>query len=95
MEFLPRASAILSYLTGNPAGGACIVLRARRHTGRPDDHRVHYNPYLHTAKAYQPLVEALTVSPVDIPLLKIPVGELTESPKICSRVTMNQKVSND
>jgi ADP-heptose:LPS heptosyltransferase len=33
-------------------------------------HRVHYNPYLHTAKAYALLVEALDADPGDIPLVK-------------------------
>jgi ADP-heptose:LPS heptosyltransferase len=79
MEFYARASAILSFMTG-----------ARRRVGlhrftdegpyRGDlmTHRVHYNPYLHTAKAYHLLVDALMADPEEIPLLKVDVNQITE-----------------
>jgi len=80
MEFFARASAILSYLTGATRRvGLHRFTSEAPYRGDLMTHRVHYNPYLHTAKAYHLLVEALKVSPVDIPLLKIPVDELTET----------------
>jgi ADP-heptose:LPS heptosyltransferase len=75
MEFLSRASAILAYLMG-----------ARRRVGlhrfneeapyRGDllTHRLLYNPFVHTARAYSLLVDALDADPGDAPLVKIPVG---------------------
>ena len=80
MEFFARASAILSYLTGATRRvGLHRFTSEAPYRGDLMTHRVHYNPYLHTAKAYHLLVEALKVSPADIPLLKIPVDELTET----------------
>jgi ADP-heptose:LPS heptosyltransferase len=79
MEFFARASAILGFMTG----ARCRV-GLHRFTGegpyRGDlmTHRVHYNPYLHTAKAYRLLVEALTADPEDIPLLKMDVRLVNE-----------------
>jgi ADP-heptose:LPS heptosyltransferase len=80
MEFFARASAILSYLTG-----AVRRVGLHRFTGeapyRGDlmTHRVHYNPYLHTAKAYHLLVAALDAAPEDLPLLKLPVEGFEET----------------
>lgn len=71
MEFFARASAILAFLTG---AGRRVGLH--RFTGegpyRGDlmTHRIQYNPYLHTAKAYHLLVAALDAESLDIPLLK-------------------------
>lgn len=77
MEFLSRAPAILAYLS-----------RARRRVGlhrfreegpyRGDlmTHRIGYNPFVHTARAYSLLVDALAADPDDIPLPKIPVGRV-------------------
>lgn len=79
MEFFARASAILGFMTG-----ARRRVGLHRFTGegpyRGDlmTHRVQYNPYLHTAKAYHLLVEALTVDPEDIPLIKLDVNMVTE-----------------
>ena len=45
-------------------------------------HRIQYNPYIHTSKAYLLLVEALTMDKNEVPLLKVPVDEIvTETPK--------------
>ncbi|MDD5169319.1 MAG: glycosyltransferase family 9 protein [Syntrophales bacterium] len=79
MEFFARASAILAFLTG---AGRRVGLH--RFTGegpyRGDlmTHRVHYNPYVHTAKAYHLLVEALMANPDDVPLLKVSVNRMSE-----------------
>ena len=79
MEFFARASAILAFMTG-----AKRRVGLHRFTGegpyRGDlmTHRVHYNPYLHTAKAYRMLVEALAADPDDLPLLKTDVTKTEE-----------------
>ena len=85
MEFFARASAILAFMTG-----ASRRVGLHRFTGegpyRGDlmTHRVHYNPYLHTAKAYHLLVEALTADPDDIPLIKIPQVQVSEEAPVFS-----------
>lgn len=79
MEFFARGSAILTYLCGSR-------LRVGLHgfdTGGPYrgdlmTHRVFYNPYLHTANAYEVLVRALEQEPFDIPMLKAPVNSWRE-----------------
>lgn len=79
MEFFARASAILAFMSG-----ARRRVGLHRFTGegpyRGDllTHRVHYNPYLHTAKAYHLLVEALTADPNDLPLIKEPIHNVEE-----------------
>jgi ADP-heptose:LPS heptosyltransferase len=83
MEFFARASAILAFLTG-----ARRRVGLHRFTGegpyRGDlmTHRVHYNPYLHTAKAYHYMVEALTADPEDMPLVKMNVNLIAEEAPI-------------
>lgn len=79
MEFFARASAILSYLTGATRRvGLHRFTSEAPYRGDLMTHRVHYNPYLHTAKAYHLLVEALTTSPADLPLVKLPAGGFEE-----------------
>ena len=79
MEFFARASAILAFMSG-----ARRRVGLHRFTGegpyRGDllTHRIHYNPYLHTAKAYHLLVEALAADPADLPLLKEPIDKVEE-----------------
>jgi len=79
MEFFARASAILSFLTGaRRRVGLHRFTSEAPYRGDLLTHRVQYNPYLHTAKFYHLLVEALTVDPEDLPLLKIDIGESNE-----------------
>jgi len=71
MEFFARASAILSFLTG--AGKRVGLHRYTAEAPYRGDlftHRVQYNPYLHTAAAYEALVAALAAGAEDEPLLK-------------------------
>ena len=79
MEFFARAPAILAFLTG--AGCRVGLHRFTSEAPYRGDlltHRVHYNPYLHTAKAYRLLVESINADPSDIPLLKIGADETKE-----------------
>ena len=80
MEFFARASAILSYMTGAARRvGLHRFTSEAPYRGDLMTHRVHYNPYLHTSKAYHLLVAALDAAPEDVPLVKLPVGEFEES----------------
>jgi len=80
MEFYSRASAVISYLLG-------ATLRVGLHRfnseapyrGNLMTHRLHYNPYLHTAEAYLLSVKALEMAPEDVPLAKYPKDELMVS----------------
>jgi ADP-heptose:LPS heptosyltransferase len=79
MEFFARASAILSYLTGAVRRvGLHRFTSEAPYRGDLMTHCVHYNPYLHTAKAYHLLVAALDASPEDLPLVKLPVAGFEE-----------------
>lgn len=80
MEFYSRASAILSYFVGAP----CRVGLHRFNSEAPYrgdlmTHRVQYNPYLHTAKAYLMSVKVLEMNPEDLPLPKYAVDDLSVS----------------
>jgi ADP-heptose:LPS heptosyltransferase len=80
MEFFARASAILSYLTGAARrSGLHRFTSEAPYRGDLMTHRVHYNPYLHTAKAYHLLVAALDAAPEDLPLVKLPVDGFEET----------------
>ncbi len=80
MEFFARASAILSYLTGaSRRVGLHRFTSEVPYRGDLMTHRVHYNPYLHTAKAYHLLAVALDASPEDLPLVKLPVDGFEET----------------
>jgi ADP-heptose:LPS heptosyltransferase len=80
MEFFARASAILSYLTGAARRvGLHRFTSEAPYRGDLMTHRVHYNPYLHTAKAYHLLVAALDEAPEDLPLVKLPVDGFKET----------------
>ena len=80
MEFFARASAILSFLTGaRRRVGLHRFTSEAPYRGDLLTHRVQYNPYLHTAKFYHLLVEALTVNPEDLPLLKLDIGAFNET----------------
>jgi ADP-heptose:LPS heptosyltransferase len=80
MEFFARASAILSYLTGAARRvGLHRFTSEAPYRGDLMTHRVHYNPYLHTARAYHLLVAALDATPQDLPLVKLPVDGFVET----------------
>lgn len=80
MEFFARASAILSYLSGAARRvGLHRFTSEAPYRGDLMTHRVHYNPYLHTAKAYHLLVAALDEAPEDLPLVKTPVKGFKET----------------
>lgn len=73
MEFMARAPAILAYLTGATwRVGLHRFTAEGPYRGDLMTHRVQYNPYLHTSRAYSLLVEALGENPDDLPLVKIP-----------------------
>lgn len=75
LEFLSRASAILTYLTGaRQRVGLHRFNEEAPYRGDLMTHRVMYNPLVHTARAYSLLVDALDADPDDAPLVKIPVG---------------------
>ena len=82
LEFYARASAVIAYLMG-----AARRVGLHRFTGeapyRGDlmTRRVQYNPYIHTAAAYQVLVEALTRDPDELPLAKVPVPPVPAPPR--------------
>jgi len=79
MEFFARASAILSYLTGaRRRVGLHRFSSEAPYRGDLMTHRVHYNPYLHTAKAYRLLLESLNAPPEDLPLVKLPADGVRE-----------------
>jgi len=74
MEFFARGSAILTYLCGSRRRvGLHGFETGGPYRGDLMTHRVFYNPYLHTADAYEVLVRALEQEPFDIPMLKAPV----------------------
>jgi ADP-heptose:LPS heptosyltransferase len=78
MEFFARATAILAYLTRAPRRvGLHRFTSEAPYRGDLLTHRVAWNPYLHTAQAYVSLVVALGHRPDEVPLLKVPVAELT------------------
>jgi len=80
MEFFARASAILAFLTGaRRRVGLHRFTSEAPYRGDLLTHRVQYNPYLHTAKFYHLLVEALTVAPAELPLIKLPVDNYREA----------------
>lgn len=77
MEFYSRASAILAYLTG-----AAVRVGLHRFTSeapfRGDlfTHRIAYNPFLHTSKAYLQLVRVAFEPALTVPGGKMPASEL-------------------
>jgi ADP-heptose:LPS heptosyltransferase len=77
MEFFSRASAILAYLSGaKNRVGLHRFNSEQPYRGDLLTHRVQYNPYLHTAKAYLLLVKALEADLQQRPMLKLPSSEL-------------------
>ncbi len=81
MEFFARASAVISFLTGAKRRvGFHRFTSELPYRGDLMTHRIHYNPYLHTAQTYLLLVEALEMPPGDIPLPKKAVKSIPEEP---------------
>lgn len=77
MEFFSRSSAIISYMTG--AGkriGYHRFTSEYPYRGNLMTHKMEYNPYIHTGKAYQLLVEAINMDATSIPLPKINLNNL-------------------
>lgn len=80
MEFFARASAILAFLTGAKRRVGLHRFNSEGpYRGDLMTHRIQYNPYLHTAKAYHLLVEALTAPCEEVPLLKMDVNTVEET----------------
>ncbi|MBI2968932.1 MAG: glycosyltransferase family 9 protein [Bacteroidetes bacterium] len=72
MEFFSRSSVILSYLSGaRNRVGLHRFTSELPYRGNLMTHRIQYNPYLHTAKAFRLLVDALLRDPAEIPMMKI------------------------
>jgi ADP-heptose:LPS heptosyltransferase len=79
MEFFARASALLAYLTGaRRRVGMHRYTSEAPYRGDLMTHRIQYNPYLHTAKTYNLLVEALKWNTHDVPLIKTPIDTVEE-----------------
>ena len=77
MEFFSRASAVLAYLSGAKSRVGLHRFNSEQpYRGDLLTHRVQYNPYLHTAKAYLLLVKALEADLQQRPMLKLPSSEL-------------------
>ncbi len=75
LEFLSRGSAILSYLTGAVRRvGLHRFTEEAPYRGDLMTHRVLFNPFVHTARSYSLLVDALGADPADTPMVKIPLG---------------------
>ncbi len=73
MEFFSRASAILGFLSG--AGMRAGLHRFSSEVPYRGDlltHKIQYNPFLHTSKAYLQLVESLVSDPAQVPMMKLP-----------------------
>jgi ADP-heptose:LPS heptosyltransferase len=77
MEFFSRASAIISYLSGaSKRTGYYRYTSEYPYRGDLMTHRVQYNPYIHVAKAYMILTEAVMMSPDEVPMAKIKADDL-------------------
>jgi ADP-heptose:LPS heptosyltransferase len=75
LEFFARASAILAYLTGAPRRiGLHRFNEEAPYRGDLMTHRLLYNPFLHTARVYRLLVDALDADTDAVPMPKIPLG---------------------
>lgn len=73
MEFFARGSAVLGYLTGAARRvGLHGFAEGAPYRGDLMTHRLIHTPFLHVARAYRLLVDALDVDPHDVPLMKVP-----------------------
>lgn len=81
MEFFARGSAALTYLCGSRVRvGLHAFSAGGPYRGDLMTHKVLYNPYLHTADAYEVLVMALTSDPRETPMLKAEVPATRRQP---------------
>lgn len=96
MEFYSRASAILSYLSGaRTRVGLHRFTHEAPYRGNLFTHRVLYNPFLHTSKAYLHLVLSAFEENPSQPAGKIPVAELkVENPKFVPTPTEIARVES-
>ncbi|MEI8201960.1 MAG: glycosyltransferase family 9 protein [Bacteroidota bacterium] len=77
MEFFSRASAIISYLTfARKRIGFHRFTCEYPYRGDLMTHKVQYNPYIHTAIAYQLLVEAIDTNISITPMPKISLSDI-------------------
>jgi ADP-heptose:LPS heptosyltransferase len=77
MEFFSRASALLCYLSGARTRVGCHRYTSEYpYRGNLMTHRVQYNPYLDTARAYLLLVECLARPASDTPMPKFRLEDL-------------------
>ena len=71
MEFFSRATAIMAYLSGAKMRVGLHRFNSEQpYRGDLLTHKVQYNPFLHTSKAYLALVKSLEADPSGLPLLK-------------------------
>ena len=76
MEFFSRATAIMAYLSGAKMRVGLHRFNSELpYRGDLLTHKVQYNPYLHTAKAYLSLVMSLESDPNERPLLKEAISD--------------------
>lgn len=88
LEFFARSSAILSYLTGaRMRVGYHSRAGAASYRGDLCTHRVGFNPYLHTARAFETLVDALDVRPEDLPAYGARAIAAPEVPEFSPRLS--------
>ncbi|MFM7068501.1 MAG: glycosyltransferase family 9 protein [Actinomycetes bacterium] len=80
-EFFARSSAVISYLTG---ASRRVGFHANSHEGayRGDlmTHRVSCNPLLHAGATFHSLVDALRISPDQLPALPSPPAQVVAPP---------------
>lgn len=82
LEFFARGSAILGYLSGAARRvGLHGFTEGAPYRGDLMTHRLIHNPFLHVARVYRLLVDALETDPRDVPLMKVPrTGRLPALP---------------
>jgi ADP-heptose:LPS heptosyltransferase len=79
LETFARYSTILTYLSGaRTRVGFHAFTQEGLYTGDLLTHKVIYNPHLHTWQSLVTLVQALDVSPVELPLGKFPAPGAAE-----------------
>ena len=77
MEFFSRASAVISYLTfARKRIGYHRFTCEYPYRGDLMTHKVQYNPYIHTAVAYQLLVEAINADISVTPMPKVNLADI-------------------
>ena len=81
MEFLSRASAAVTFLTGaSRRVGFHAYFGGGLWRGDLMTHRLVYNPHLHTSDAFLTLIEAAPLDPSNFPMLPLQPGGGSEEP---------------